>query len=123
MIVDDIYRTHYGLAFDAYAVEYIDVTRTDNAGEPCDYCDDIDAVNTRTVYGTTRHGENWSVDCCGRCVPRLVVDYLDPSYDVRVECMRSLAVWVPSVEITDAELYDNGLMAHPDDTRPHPDAA
>lgn len=101
-------RTHYGLEFAAYPVSFWLVESVDNQGEPCEYCDVDYAVVDVSIHGMGHLGYAWSADCCEKCMPRLVVDHCDASYNV--------IVTTPDVE------FDNGLMSGPNDVRLHPEA-
>lgn len=96
-----------------YSVTTKLVDRVDNQGEPCEVCQTEGRFIDATVYGVEL-GEFANLfiarDCCVFCVPN-VIKTLDATADVTVELGDSL------------DDGDNGLMAHPDDDRPHPDAA
>jgi len=109
--------TGNGFLVDGYAIETFLVARVDNDGEPCEVCQTEGRTIDCTVYGLA--GDSFgpmtalfvTVDCCAVCVPAVVAT-MDTSEMITVEL--SLSSW------NDAE--DNGLMAHQDDERPHPDA-
>jgi len=109
--------TGNGFLVQGYDVHTSLVARVDNNGEPCEVCQTEGYVIDCTVYGLA--GDSFgpmtalfvTVDCCAVCVPAVIAT-MDASETVTVEL--SLASW------NDAE--DNGLMAHQDDDRPHPDA-
>jgi len=98
---------NYAQQFERYTVTFTHAVVTDNAGDPCEYCGDEFAVNTRTVYGVDREtNEMVALDCCSACTTTLVVDYLDADQPVTVERLTFLP---------------DDRMSGPDDTRPHPD--
>lgn len=94
-----------------YAVTPRLVNAVDNQGEPCESCQLEGHVVDALVYGVVLGVHANLYECreaCLHCVPA-VIQLMDPTADITVE-MASI----------DAE--DNGRMAGPDDTRPHPDA-
>jgi hypothetical protein len=124
-----IATTHYGITVNDYAITCRVVDHVDNQGEPCPYCDDMSAVVTHTVYGTSRAmADDYSADCCADCAERLIIDYCDASHDVTVE-------YVDTMTLLDAMYADDEFvawadstaaysirMAHPGDDRSHFDA-
>ena len=89
-------------------VRYIPLVSVDNDGQPCERCDLVDAVISRTVHGVI-DGETVALDCCAGC-ESVTIDQCDPLCTV-------------VVHVSDlAEGYDD-RMSGPDDTRPHPDGA
>lgn len=66
-----------------YDIRYVPVS-ADNEGEPCQRCQEIDAVITCTVHGVC-DGEVVAPDCCAACF-RTVVEEMDPLCRVTVHC-------------------------------------
>lgn len=94
--------------FEQYTIERRAVGSVDNQGEPCEVCQDVDAVVEANVYGVVV-GEHASlyecVDCCSGCVPAVTLT-MDPTADVTVEFVET--------EVDDRMHGQDCTCAHPD---------
>lgn len=64
------------------------VDRTDNQGEPCQYCEVHGHVNMVTLHGFGSDGERGTADCCVYCVPAVVAEWFNPMYATVAEVAR-----------------------------------